>query len=294
MKGQPRVTRRQALQLSAALAGTAQVVLSGCTGQEAQSDGADSNTRHIRLLATSDLHGKSVPWNYATDSEDLSGSMAQLATAIKEHRDEDNILIDAGDSIQDNMAELFIHDEVHPMIACLNELGYDIGATGNHEYNYGMDVLRHTIEGFEGTVVAGNVWDENGDPIAQGHTIIEKNDVRLGFIGMVTPNIKRWDKKNLEGCKVSDPVEETRAIIDQIPCQAVRSLPSPRSRRFPPHCWKTLPSWTSCIRCISIMRRLTCRQHRSSRRAPTCNLGTSAAVMSRRCIPTTTRCTPLR
>jgi len=87
------------------------------------------------------------------DEEDPTGSMAKLASAIKELRDDDTLLVDAGDTIQDNMADLFLADEVHPMIVCMNELGYDIGVVGNHEFNYGMDETRKTIESFQGKVI---------------------------------------------------------------------------------------------------------------------------------------------
>jgi 2',3'-cyclic-nucleotide 2'-phosphodiesterase/3'-nucleotidase len=158
-----------------------------------------------------------LPWDYALDADDPTGSMAKLATAIKELRDENTLLIDAGDTIQDNMADLFLADEVHPMIACMNALGYDVGVTGNHEYNYGMDIVRKTVASFNGEVITGNVKDENGSPVADAYTILEKaGGVRVGLIGMVTPLIQRWDKVYLEGCTVSDPVAETRAIVDQI------------------------------------------------------------------------------
>ncbi len=211
------ITRREALRLMSAT-GVAATLLSGCAqggGQETPKAG-EAETKRLRVLATSDLHGMFVPWDYALDAEDPSGSMAKLATAIKELRDEQTLLVDAGDTIQDNMADLFITDEVHPMIACMNELGYEVGVTGNHEYNFGMDVLRKTVASFAGTVLTGNVIDENGDPVADGYTILDKDGVRVGLIGMVTPLIARWDRENLEGCVVSDPLEETRKIIDQI------------------------------------------------------------------------------
>ncbi len=168
------------------------------------------------MLATSDTHGMFVPWDYPLDEEDGSGSMAQLATAVRKLRDEDTLLVDAGDTIQDNMAEIFLADEAHPMISCMNAIGYDIGITGNHEYNFGMDVVRKTVATFAGTVLTGNVTDEDGAPVADGCAIVDKGGIRVGVIGMVTPNIARWDAVNLEGCVVSDPVEETRSIIDQI------------------------------------------------------------------------------
>ena len=209
------ITRRQAIGLASA-AGAA--LLTGCVqeGGHTEAPGRALQTTHLRVLATSDTHGMFLPWDYVLDEEDPSGSMAKLATAVKELRDNNTLLVDAGDTIQDNMAELFHADEVHPMIACMNKLGYDIGVTGNHEYNFGMDLVRKTVASFEGTVLTGNVIDEHGDPVADGYTILTKGDVRVGIIGMVTPNIVRWDKERLTGCVVSDPVEETRKIIDSI------------------------------------------------------------------------------
>ena len=211
------ITRREAIKLMSTT-GMATALLSGCAqGPEKNpAKGDEAESRRLRVLATSDMHGMFVPWDYALDAEDPTGSMAKLATAIEELRDENTLLIDAGDTIQDNMADLFVMDDIHPMIVCMNTLGYEVGVTGNHEYNFGMDVVRKTVASFAGTVLTGNVIDENGDPIADGYTIIDKGGVRVGLVGMVTPHIMRWDAVNLEGCTVSDPVEETRKIVDRI------------------------------------------------------------------------------
>lgn len=211
-------TRREAIET---LVATATMALAGCkrpraTDDDASPSDASDNNRTVRILATSDLHGKMVPWNYPFDTEEPTGSMTQLSSAIKEFRDEHTLLVDVGDTIQDNMAEVFVQDELHPMIACLNYLRYDVGVTGNHDYNYGMDVLRRAIAGFEGTTVTGNVIDEQGKPIADGYTIISVDGVRVGIVGMVTPNIVRWDAANLKDCTVTNPVEEARKIIDEI------------------------------------------------------------------------------
>ena len=170
----------------------------------------------LQVLATSDLHGKLYPWLYATDSEDASGSMTQLASAVKALRGPDSLLVDAGDAIQDNSAQLFLDEDVHPMIAAMNAIGYDIWVTGNHEYNFGMENLKKAIAACSAQTLVGNVLDAQGAPLAPGYTILERGGLRIGVIGMVTPDITRWDAMNLEGCTVTNPVEETRKLIDQI------------------------------------------------------------------------------
>lgn len=184
--------------------------------QEASSEASKKETMDLQILATSDLHGKFDPWDYALNEESKSGSMAQVASAVKELRTDHTILVDAGDTFQDNSADLFFDEEIHPMSLAMNEIGYDVWVTGNHEYNFGKDVLKKIISQQKAKVLTGNVKDPEGKPLADGYTIIEKDGVKIGIIGMVTPNITRWDSANLEGWTVTDPVEETRTIIDEI------------------------------------------------------------------------------
>ena len=166
------LTGRHALR--ALVTTTSMATLGGCarSGADAADGSVPSETRMIRILATSDLHGKMLPYNYPSDEEDASGSLAQVASAMAELRDKNTLVIDVGDTIQDNMADIFVHDEAHPMIVGLNALGYDIGVVGNHEFNYGMDVVRRTVASFEGTVLAGNFIDEYGEPLAEASTVL--------------------------------------------------------------------------------------------------------------------------
>ena len=177
---------------------------------------SESETMDLQILASSDTHGKFTTWDYAVNAEDTSGSMVQMSTAIDSLRNENTILVDAGDTIQGNSAELFLDEDIHPMILSQNEIGYDVCVTGNHEYNYGMDVLKKIMAQQESKPLVGNVYDENGEALADDYTIIEKSGVKVGIIGMVTPNITRWDSVNLKDCTVTDPVEEIRAAIDEI------------------------------------------------------------------------------
>ena len=170
----------------------------------------------LQILASSDTHGKFDPWDYAANKADASGSVAQQATAIKQLRTLNTLVIDAGDNIQGNSSQLFLNDDVHPMIAAQNAIGYDIWVPGNHEYNYGMDTIKKVIGEQKAKVLTGNVYSPEGTPLADGYTIVQKMDVKIGIIGMVTPNITRWDAVNLAGWNVTNPVDECRKIIDQI------------------------------------------------------------------------------
>lgn len=57
---------------------------------------SSGETVQIRIIATSDIHGKILPYDYALDAPETSGSLAQISSAVNEYRDENTLLIDLG------------------------------------------------------------------------------------------------------------------------------------------------------------------------------------------------------
>ena len=189
------------------------VMLTACFGVMSA---ATAEAVQLQVLATSDMHGRFVSYDYALNAPSTSGSCTQLATAIAALRTENTILVDGGDIIQDNSSEMFLQDDMHPMMLAMNEMGYDAWIVGNHEFNYGLPTLKRIIQQNNAPLLCGNVLDENGDMLGVPYIIIEKSGVKIALIGMVTPNIVRWDAENLKNSTVLDPVTETRKVIDAL------------------------------------------------------------------------------
>ncbi|MFC8684641.1 bifunctional metallophosphatase/5'-nucleotidase [Brevibacillus porteri] len=203
--------------LSVAL--TSMVLGSAMMGIAAPVKAAETPTK-ITLLGTSDIHGRFMPWDYALDGPNQNGSMTQLFTMIKEIRKENpnTVLLDAGDSIQDNSAELFNDQPQSPIMVAMNEMNYDAWAFGNHEFNFGLDVLDKVSSQYKGSVLAGNIYKENGERFLPAYTIIERAGVKIGVIGMNTPMITDFEKgtDHLDGLVIKNPVEETKKAVKEL------------------------------------------------------------------------------
>ncbi|NRR19497.1 5'-nucleotidase C-terminal domain-containing protein [Brevibacillus sp. MS2.2] len=203
--------------LSVAL--TSMVLGSAMMGIAAPVKAAEAPTK-ITLLGTSDIHGRFMPWDYALDGPNQNGSMTQLFTMIKEIRKENpnTVLLDAGDSIQDNSAELFNDQPQSPIMVAMNEMNYDAWAFGNHEFNFGLDVLDKVSSQYKGSVLAGNIYKENGERFLPAYTIIERAGVKIGVIGMNTPMITDFEKgtDHLDGLVIKNPVEETKKAVKEL------------------------------------------------------------------------------
>lgn len=195
------------------------LLLTPLASESAQAAAADQETT-ITLLGTSDIHGRFMPWDYALDGPNPAGSMTQLYTMVKKVRSENpnTILLDAGDMIQDNSAELFNDQPKSPMMVAMNEMNYDAWVMGNHEFNFGLDVLEKISSQFKGQALVGNIFKENGDRYMPAYTIIERDGIKVGVIGMNTPMITEFEKgtDHLDGVIVKDPVEETRKAIAEL------------------------------------------------------------------------------
>ncbi|MDM8312953.1 5'-nucleotidase C-terminal domain-containing protein [Clostridium cadaveris] len=181
---------------------------------------AADNEVNLQILATSDTHGRFMPYDYSLNTTDKSGSLAQVATAVKELRkvNPNTLLVDAGDIIQDNSSALFLNDSIHPMIAAMNGIQYDTITAGNHEFNYGVPTLKNIVSKSTADFLCANLYDSNGNRVFKPYTIIEKAGVKIAIIGTVSQNIERWDKVNIPdaGYKVTTPVDETKKAIAEI------------------------------------------------------------------------------
>ncbi len=182
---------------------------------------ANDGSKTIQIIATSDVHNQFYGYDYATNSELTKGGVTRVATVVNNLRKENpnTIVVDNGDLIQGNSSQIFINDKENPqpMIVALNELDYETMTLGNHEFNYGIERLEEILADLEDTtVLCGNVYKPNGERLGKPYKIVERDGIKVAIIGSVTPHIVKWDATNLEGCKVTSPLEETQKAIKEI------------------------------------------------------------------------------
>ncbi|WP_151737692.1 bifunctional metallophosphatase/5'-nucleotidase ['Paenibacillus yunnanensis' Narsing Rao et al. 2020] len=176
----------------------------------------------VVLLETSDLHGFILPRSYATRKEVQHG-LACIASRIKAERQQHphTLLLDNGDCLQGTPLTYY-HARVNsglpnPVIACLNELGYDAAVPGNHEFNYGLPYLRSAVEASSFPWLSANIEDAStGQPAFGAPYLIREldNGVRIGILGLTTSYIPVWEQpQHIAGLRFADPVEAARKWI---------------------------------------------------------------------------------
>lgn len=175
------------------------------------------------VMGTTDLHGHVFNWDYFTDREydDAAHNdvgLAKISTLVEEVRAakgrHNTLMIDAGDTIQGTQLAYYYakidpitaeHGPVHPMAQAMNVIGYDAAALGNHEFNYGIPVLRKFEEQCDFPLLGANALDARTLRPAFAPYVIKKlrtphgRDVRVAILGLTNPGIAIWDKANVQG-----------------------------------------------------------------------------------------------
>lgn len=181
---------------------------------------ADGDIIDVTILGTSDIHGHFMPWDYASDKLNMRGSLSQIATKVKEIRKEEAnvILVDAGDTIQGNFVETFKDEPVDPMMKGFNEMAYDVWVPGNHEFDFGLNVFNRSLSQFKGKTLAGNIKRADGNLFLPAHTIIEKQGIKIGLIGMDTPMTQVFAEgtNRLQDMTFTNPSLEVKKVIQEI------------------------------------------------------------------------------
>ena len=135
------------------------------------------------ILHTNDMHG----YMQASDTCLGIGAVAQLKKDYQQQR-YDVLLMDAGDYLQGSSFANFTQGE--SVVEVMNAAGYDVAALGNHEFDYGSDVLEKRISEMNFPAVAANITvDATGEPFIQQNAVFTLSDgTKVGVFGLDTPS----------------------------------------------------------------------------------------------------------
>lgn len=135
------------------------------------------------ILHTNDMHG----YMQASDTCLGIGAVAQLKKDYQQ-QGYDVLLMDAGDYLQGSSFANFTQGE--SVVEVMNAAGYDVAALGNHEFDYGSDVLEKRISEMNFPAVSANITvDATGEPFIQQNAVFTLSDgTKVGVFGLDTPS----------------------------------------------------------------------------------------------------------
>lgn len=147
---------------------------------------APGQAKDVTILYTNDFHTAfdPIPAYWLEGSPKLGGA-AEITTLVNQirARDERVFLFDTGDMFTGQMSFLTKGEALMEMMMSMK---YDAMAIGNHEFDYGADNFFDQMNRVPFPVLGANIFYKGTDhPYSRPYTIIEKDGIRLGVIGVI-------------------------------------------------------------------------------------------------------------
>jgi len=178
-----------------------------------------AEVKEVTLLHTNDVESVYDPVEAFWDKDiEMIGGIPYLATLIKETRKKEgtNFLLDAGDIYTGALSK---KTKGKLPFDLYSSMGYDVITLGNHEFEYGWKSLVETMPRASFPVLNANIVHEASDTmLAQPYTILKRDGVRVGVIGVMGIDAfynTMW-KGNRKGLTIKDPTETAQYWADRI------------------------------------------------------------------------------
>ncbi len=203
---QPPVRLKTILKTLAALAGV--FLLLACAGKREE----------ITILHFNDIHGQVLPLKM---EDNMPGGFARLVHAVKTVRAEEEedsvVLLFAGDVFTGTAFSALFRGE--PEFQVFETMGVDAMTLGNHEWDYGQEILLERLGSVNFPAVAANITPDKGKPaLWTPSATLEAGGVRIGVIGVTTQETPvSTAPGNTDGYTFGDPVESIRAVLKSPP-----------------------------------------------------------------------------
>lgn len=179
---------------------------------------AAQDVKELLILHTNDTHSRIEPIPVSDPNPEYAGKagFVRRATLIKEMREKnkDLLLFDCGDFSQGSPYYNMFGGEVE--VKLMNEMGYDAGTIGNHEFDFGLDNMARIFRMANFPIVCAN-YDVKGtvlEGLVKPYVVLERDGVRIGVFGL-SPVLEGLVQAHCYGGVVfKDPIEAAQQVAD--------------------------------------------------------------------------------
>jgi 5'-nucleotidase len=190
----------------------------------------------MKIIAVNDFHGQLSADRMVANRR--AGGAAYLAAYINERRARvrESLLVHAGDSVGASpLVSALFQDQ--PTMEFMNMMKFDVGTSGNHEFDEGIGEYKRLVEGgchptagcWSGanfSYLTSNVIDtKTGKTIFPAYKIVNVNGARIGFVGAVlkdTPTIVT--PSGVAGLEFLDEAESINKAVGELHQQGVHAI----------------------------------------------------------------------
>ncbi|USS84474.1 bifunctional metallophosphatase/5'-nucleotidase [Fructilactobacillus myrtifloralis] len=179
----------------------------------------------LTILTTSDTHGFLAPTNYVKPHANLPFGFEKAATIIKREqaKSDYHLTLDDGDFLEGSPLAYYQAEVEHApaptaINAAFNQVDYDFGTIGNHEFNYGQTYLQNAIQGCHRQFVSANILTATGEPaFGKPYAIKTVGDLKVAVLGLTTQSVDAWENQaSIANLKFISALEAAQKYVPEM------------------------------------------------------------------------------
>jgi 5'-nucleotidase/UDP-sugar diphosphatase len=187
------------------------ILITVCSLNDNDSDKKDE--KNLTIFFINDQHGQI----------DNFSKIKQIVDAEKQ---ENNVILAcSGDIFSGNPVVDNYENKGYPIIDIMNQIGFDISAIGNHEFDYGVSLLKERMEQAEFDWICANInMGSTGIPEPLEYKTIDIDELKITFLGLIEtsgkqnaiiPSTHPWKVQDFIFEKPEDVVNEYANVKEQ-------------------------------------------------------------------------------
>lgn len=189
----------------------------------------DPDLRTVTVVSTNDFHGAlvgSVP-SFSTYGDMVGGAdwLAGYLNIVREENPDGVLYLDAGDMMQGTLISNYFYGA--STIEAFNHMGLAAMTIGNHEFDWGQEVLQERYDQANFPFLGANIFykKKNGNPDhghggrphwAKPYIVREVNGIKVGIIGIANPETPSiTNPVNVANLMFTDPVQAVYDVLSE-------------------------------------------------------------------------------
>ena len=194
-------------------------ILLGLGQAAAAESSGNSDTVHLQILTVNDFHG-------ALTEKGKNPGAAKLVEFLQEAKATDpdgTLLVSAGDMFQGTPDSNLLYGKT--VVDVMNYARFDVATLGNHEFDWGIDILKQRMAQSNFPYVCANIFDRGTGKVidfVKPYLIVERRGLKIAAIGIATPETAyKTNPKVVADYIFDDPARVVNSLVPELKVQGV-------------------------------------------------------------------------
>lgn len=171
----------------------------------------DGDIVHLQIITVNDFHG-------ALAEQGKNPGAAKLVEFLKEARAKDpdgTLLVSAGDMFEGTVDSNLLYGR--PVVDMMNYAKFDVMTLGNHEFDWGINVLKQRMAQSDFPYVCANIVDRGTGKLVdfvKPYIMLERSGLKIAVIGIATPETAyKTNPQVVAGYLFDEPAKVVNALV---------------------------------------------------------------------------------